>query len=215
MSALAVARQEEVMNTSAWSPREALVAAHDMRVVSLMLDALKSVAPRAQLHVTDGTGSLNTKLASVQPALLLVDLNLVDYSVRDLVAQARGLNQGARVIVIAGHGDDDRVLPALRGEAAGFLLKYDSVEQVAAQLGSTFAGMLAMTPSLARQLMRHIEWNGLALEVSGVELELLRWIALGDTPAEVAWRLKLERSVVREHIRHVFEVVQLPGQADV
>lgn len=196
-------------------PREALVAALDTRVVTVMLDALRQVLPQGQLRVTAGTERLGTMLATSCPALVLADLNFIDYTVRDLVAQARGLNPEARIVVIAGHGDDDRILPALRAGAAGFLLKLDSPNEVAVQLRSIVAGDLPLTPTLGRQLLRELEREGTAVRIASIGLELLRWIARGDTPAEAAWRLKLERGAVRLHVRHVFEVLELPGTAEV
>jgi len=198
-----------------WSPRDALVAVHGMRAVAMMLEALQHVLPRTKLHVTDGTHPLGPLLASACPALVLVDLNLIDYSVRDLVTQARALNPDARVVAVVGHGDDDRVLPALRCGAAGFLLKHNSPDEVVAQLDSIIAGVLPLTPALARQAVRHLDQNDLVRRVTGAELELLRWISLGDTPAEAAWRLQLERSVVTGYARHVFDLLGLPATADV
>lgn len=194
---------------------EALVAALDVRVVALLLDALRSVLPLVQLRVTDGTERLGSMLGTVRPALVLADLNLIDYTVRDLVAQARGLNPDARVIVIAGHGADERILPALRAGAAGFLLKLDPVDELVTQLRSLIAGVLPLTAALARQLLAQLERTQAGLRVVPVEFELLRRIALGDTPAEAAWRLKLERDAVQRHVAHVLEVLQLPGITDV
>jgi len=198
-----------------WSPRDALVAVHGMRAVSMMLEVLQDVLPQTNLHVTDGTDPLGTLLASARPALVLVDLNLIDYSVRDLITQARTLNSDARIVAVLGHGDDDRVLPALRCGAAGFLLKHNSRDEVVAQLNSIIAGVLPLTPALARHAIRHLDQSGLVRRVTGAELELLRWISLGDTPAEAAWRLQLERSAVARHARHVFDLLGLPATADV
>lgn len=208
-------RQADGGMSAAAETREAVVAALDIRVVSTMLEALRRLLPPTKLHVTDGTSPLGTLLASARPVLLLVDLNLIDYTVRELVGVARGLNQHARVVVIAGHGDDDRVLPALRDGAAGFLLKHEPLDEVTAQLRCHLAGVLPLTAALGRQLLRHLDRTGSVLRIASAEFELLRLIAAGDTPAEAAWRLKLQRDAVRGHVKHIFEVAALSATADV
>lgn len=194
--------------------RAVLIAAYDARVVTLIVDALKRLDPAAVPHVADAPGSFSALLSSARPVLTVVDLNLIDYSPRDLVAQTRTLNADARVIVVAGHGDDDRVLPALRAGAAGFLLKHDPPEEVTGQLRRIMAGFLPVTPALARQLLRQLDWTRLSGRLGTSALELLAWISLGDTPAEAAGRMRLDRAAVRQQLAHVFEVLQLPGTAE-
>lgn len=191
----------------------ALVAAYDPRVVALVLEALRRVLPAVEPQVAPGTQPLGTTLAAVRPELVVADLNLIEYAPRDLVAQARGLNPRARVIVIAGHADDDRILPALRGGACGFLLKHEGIEEFAAQLGEALAGVLPMTPALARQLIRQLSQGAQVSRLVQTELELLTWISVGDTPEQVAAHMGLQAGAVQEHIRHILEMLHLPPGA--
>jgi DNA-binding NarL/FixJ family response regulator len=173
-------------------------------------EAVREVLPDAIIHTATVIAQARLLLMAARPDLAVANLNLVSPSLRDFIAEGEHRNAAFRVIVVAGHGDDDRVLPALHAGAGGFVVTHDGPAQLVAQLRDLVAGVIPLTPSLARQIIRHLDWSGHGAAFSGAELELLTWVAAGDTPAQAGARMQAGEDEVRILVRRVYWKLRLP-----
>lgn len=194
-------------------PQETLVASYDPRAVALLRDAVRQAFPETIVHVTAAPEPARLLLPALRPALVLLDLNFMEPSPGGLMAAAQAANPRARAVVVAGHGDDDRILPALRRGAAGIVVKYDTPEVIAEQLRNAAADVLPLTPALARQAIRHADAGGPGTALSTSEWELLAWVAAGDTLAQVAERTHQEPGEIQLHVDRIYRRMALRGRS--
>lgn len=190
-----------------------LVLESDPVASATLQEVVREVLPDAVVHTATVLAQARLSLMTVRPDLAVASLNLVSPALREFIAEGEHRKAAFRAIVVAGHGDDDRILPALYAGAGGFLVTHDGPAQLVAQLRDLVAGVIPLTRSLARQIVRHLDWSGHGAAFSGAELELLTWVAAGDTPAQAGARMRVGEDEVRILVRRVYWKLRLPPGA--
>ncbi|MGB7422766.1 MAG: response regulator transcription factor [Comamonas sp.] len=196
--------------------------AHIRRVISQELLA------DARIDLLGQADSLRTgKRLMAQHAfsVMLVDLNLGDGSGYELIEHMKATHPRAEAIVISAAEDEQHAIRAFALGAAGYLVKnswFDNFPQAVLQVVN---GGAAITPSLARRLLKRID--GVASHVSapgsstqqggekltGREREILRLVALGYTSCEIGERLGISDQTVNAHVKNVYRKLQVRTRA--
>ena len=135
-----------------------------------------------------------------------------------LVAVDPTLRQ-VRVIMVTTFEIDQYVFDALRGGAAGFVLKDSAPAELARAVRVVAAGEALLSPSVTRRLVFTFaeQWAPPAT-VDGVdtlterEREIAAWVATGRSNAEIADALFLSPATVRTHVGRIMgKLCPVPG----
>ena len=113
---------------------------------------------------------------------------------------------GARVIVLTSFGEDDRLFAALRGGAAGFLLKDTEPADLVRAIRTAHAGQSPLSPRWPRRVVEELARGGrprAAETLTPRELEVLRLIARGQSNKRIALELGVAEKTVKTHVGHV------------
>src|SRR4051812_1368581 len=117
---------------------------------------------RAYLEVQDGIEVVGeaadgdeavARAEALRPDVVLMDLVMPR---RDGVAAMRELRRvlpGCRVVVLTSHLDDDRLLPAIRAGAAGYLLKDAQPGELLRAVRAAHDGQTLLDPHVAARLV--------------------------------------------------------------
>jgi DNA-binding NarL/FixJ family response regulator len=154
-------------------------------------------------EAADGDGAVAAALRT-DPDVVLLDL--VMPRLDGLGALARLRETRARVIVLTSFGEDDRLFAALRGGAAGFLLKDVEPAELVRAIRTAHAGQAPLSPAVAARLVEelaHPEHRAAADELTPRELEVLRLIAGGRSNKRIALELGVAEKTVKTHVSHV------------
>ena len=149
--------------------------------------------------------------AELCPDVILMDLVMPGTGG---VAAMRALHErgdGARVIVLTSFLDDDRLIPALRAGAAGYLLKDVAPAELARAVRRACAGEAMIDPTVAARLLRTLSEGGLPAAGAGPlgsdltrrEREVLELIARGRSNKRIARELEIAEKTVKTHVGHV------------
>ncbi len=141
----------------------------------------------------------------LRPDVILMDLVMPRL---DGVEAMRGLHEqvpAARVIVLTSFLDDERLLPALRAGAAGYLLKNVEPQELARAIRLADAGEAMIDPVVAARLVDAL------VEVGGDEgpkltrreQEVLELIGRGLANKRIALELGIAEKTVKTHVSHV------------
>ncbi len=142
------------------------------------------------------------------PDVILMDLVMPRL---DGVGAMRALRASApesRVIVLTSFLEDDRLLPAIRAGAAGYLLKNVEPTELARAIRAARAGEVLIDPSVAARLVQAIG-EPLASGTPGPERltrrerEVLELIAAGRSNKRIALELEISEKTVKAHVGHV------------
>jgi DNA-binding NarL/FixJ family response regulator len=156
-------------------------------------------------EAADGEEALEAA-ARLDPDVILMDLVMPHL---DGVGAMRALRERlsrSRVIVLTSFLDDDKLLPALRAGAAGYLLKDAEPEQLVRAVRAAHAGEALLDPVVAARLVDRLSSDGEPEPLERLtprEREVLVLIARGLANKRIALELGLSEKTVKAHVGHV------------
>jgi DNA-binding NarL/FixJ family response regulator len=141
----------------------------------------------------------------LRPDVLLVDLVMPRL---DGIQTMRLLRQRApetRAIVLTSFLDDERLLPAMRAGAAGYLLKNVQPQELARAVRAAVAGEALIDPAVAARLVETLESgrDEPAEQLTPREREVLALIGRGFANKRIAVELDIAEKTVKTHVSHV------------
>ena len=150
-------------------------------------------------------------------ALLIVDLGLPDGSGLEIVRAATA-SPGERTVIVATiFNDDEHLLSAFKAGAHGYLLKDGDLSAIADRLTRVGAGEPALSPSIARRLLKHFrDAPTIPTEAALTprESDTLRLIARGMTVAETAAELGLKPQTVAGYVKVIYQKLNISSRAE-
>jgi len=145
--------------------------------------------------------------------IVLLDVTLGTPNGLEVAEQLHAHAPGVRVIFLTMHDDEATVARALALGADGYLLKTSSFDTLVAGLRAVATGGSFLDPGVTRHVMRRASSSGSLLTER--ELEVLRLLAEGRRPVDIAQLLFVSVRTVRNHLANVYMKlgVRTAGQA--
>ncbi|MBB2915420.1 two-component system response regulator DesR [Streptosporangium becharense] len=144
--------------------------------------------------VATGDGIVPAALRE-RPDVALLDIELPGISGLEAAARLRAELPGCRVLILTTFGRPGYLRRAMEASADGFLVKDGPVEQLAAAIRRVLAGEKVVDPALAAAAL-----GSGASPLTGRERDVLTAAADGATVADIASRLHLSESTVRNYL---------------
>jgi NarL family two-component system response regulator LiaR len=115
-----------------------------------------------------------------------------------------------RVIALTSFDDDEKVFPAIKAGAAGYLLKDVRPAELAEAIRRASRGEALLAPSVAARLMQEVaDGPPPAATLTGRELEVLRLIARGMSNKLIARELVVSEKTVKTHVSNILAKLHL------
>jgi two-component system, NarL family, response regulator LiaR len=152
-------------------------------------------------------GDEATKLAAaLDPDVVLMDLSMPTVDGIEATRRITAASTTTKVIALTSFATDDKVFPAIRAGAAGYLLKEAEPAEVAEAIAKVHRGEPILHPSIAERLMREVAAStprANRTDLTGRELEVLRLIAAGRSNREISRELGVAEKTVKTHVSNV------------
>jgi two-component system, NarL family, nitrate/nitrite response regulator NarL len=190
------------------APRVLIVDDHP-----LTRDALSSLLGARGFEVcgtaSDGAEAI-VETERLRPDVVLLDLSMPGVDGLSALPQLRDAAPECEVVVLTASGTEENLLAAIRGGAAGYLLKTEPPERLAAFLDGVVHGEAALSGAVARRLVDQVRsGNGrgvgvpdeIAAVLSARELEVLLLLDEHHATDEIAQRLFISEHTVRSHVK--------------
>ena len=144
--------------------------------------------------------------ARLRPDVILMDLVMPQLGGVAAMRRLREQVPGARIIVLTSFLDDDKLLPALRAGAAGYLLKNAEPHEIVRAVRAAHAGEALLDPVVAARLVETLAADDGQEPLDRLtprEREVLVLIGRGYSNKRIANELELSEKTVKTHVGHV------------
>jgi len=141
-----------------------------------------------------------------RPDVVVMDLVMPRLDGVQAMRELRERVPRARVIVLTSFLDDDRLLPAIRAGAAGYLLKNVEPAELARAVRAADAGEALIDPVVAARLVDALadaDDRRDEQPLTAREQEVLDLIARGYANKRIALELGIAEKTVKTHVGHV------------
>ncbi|MDH3676073.1 MAG: response regulator transcription factor [Anaerolineae bacterium] len=153
---------------------------------------------------------------SLQPDVILLDLVMPRKNGIETIDEIKQEFPAARILVLTSFAEDDKVFPAIKAGAQGYLLKDSSPQELLQGIRDTYQGEVSLHPVIARKLYREINRPSdlpLAEEpLTAREMEVLKLIAQGLSNQTIAEKLVISERTVRTHVGHILNKLHLANR---
>jgi NarL family two-component system response regulator LiaR len=166
-------------------------------------------------QASDGEEAV-AKMAVVRPDVVLMDLVMPKIDGIEAIRRIRAADASAKIIVLTSFADNDKVFPAIKAGASGYLMKDVSPQDLAHAIRSIRDGEPILHPDVARKLMTEVRGEtpvpaGAAelARLTDREREVLSRIAHGRSNKEIAQDLTLSEKTVKTHVSNILSKLGL------
>ena len=169
-----------------------------------------------------GNGVEAVELAArLNPDVILLDLLMPQMDGVEATRKILAGNPHARVLILTSFGEDDKVFPAIRAGAQGYLLKDIQPRDLVQAIRETHQGKAQLHPDVARRLMAAVAGDAPARpapspalpkelqELTEREREVLDLIARGLTNREIAGKMVVSEKTVKTHVSNLLDKLGL------
>jgi DNA-binding NarL/FixJ family response regulator len=143
--------------------------------------------------------------ARLSPDVVLMDLVMPELDGIEAMRRIREQRPQTRVIVLTSFGDDEKLMPAVRAGAAGYLLKTAPPAEVVRAIRAAHDGEAVIDPKAAGRLLDVLAEAG--PDTHGLtprEREVLALLCHGLSNKRIARELGLAEKTVKTHVGHIF-----------
>ena len=156
------------------------------------------------------------KARSLRPDVILMDLVMPRMGGLAAIAAIKKENLKARILVLTSFAEDDKVFPAIKTGALGYLLKDSSPPQLLQAIREVYRGEPSLHPTVARKLMRELgQPPDLPLTeepLTAREEEVLQLVAQGLSNQEISEKLLISERTVRNHVSNILDKLHLANR---
>jgi len=153
---------------------------------------------------------------ALRPDVILMDLMMPKMDGIEATRQILAQQPGMRILVLTSFAADDKVFPAIKAGALGYLLKDTGPEELVRAIHQVHRGEPTLEPSIARKVLgelSHPPQEPLTADpLTERELEVLRLVAQGKSNKEIAEQLVIADMTVRAHVSNILSKLHLASR---
>ncbi len=152
----------------------------------------------------------------LEPDVILMDLLMPKMDGIEATRQVTAQQPNMRVLVLTSFVGDEKIFPAIKAGALGYLLKDSDPGELIRSIYKVYRGEPSLNPSIARKMMREIleepKLKPTPDPLTAREVEVLQLLAKGLSNEEIAAKLVVSEVTVRTHISHLLAKLHLANR---
>jgi DNA-binding NarL/FixJ family response regulator len=173
-------------------------------------------------EAADGSEAVEAAVR-LQPDIVLLDLSMPGVDGLTALPRIRNAAPTCEVVVLTASGTEENLLAAIRGGAAGYLLKSEAPERIVAFLNGVAEGEAALSGAVARRLLEQVREGGgrdagvpdaIAESLSAREVEVLLLLDDHLGTDEIAKRLFISEHTVRSHVKSLLRKLDVSSRRE-
>jgi NarL family two-component system response regulator LiaR len=196
-SATSIAAHPQLRNTIR------VLVADDHAIVRKGICALLATEPGIEVvgEAHDGNDAI-AAAQRLQPDVVLMDLVMPGVDGLEATRRLACCQPQARILVLTSFAGDDKIFPAIKAGALGYLLKDSGPEELVHAIQQVHRGESSLHPTVARRLLRELS----SPSERGPESDGL---TQGQSNRQVADLLTISEATVRTHVSNILSKLNL------
>ncbi len=166
-------------------------------------------------EASDGAEAF-THVQDLCPDVILMDLVMPTMDGIEAIQRITAQQPGARIIVLTSFAADDKVFPAIKAGALGYLLKDSGPEELVRAIHQVHRGEPALEPSIALKVLSELihppKKPPTTDPLTERELDVLRLVAEGRSNRQIADMLVITEMTVRTHVSNILGKLHLASR---
>jgi NarL family two-component system response regulator LiaR len=192
----------------------------DHTIVRKGIRALLATEPHIEVvgEAQDGREAI-AEAERLHPDVILMDLVMPTMSGPEAIRYIVTHHPGIHVLVLTSFADADKVPPAIKAGALGYLLKDSGPDELLRAIRQVYQGDSSLHPAIARKLLHELvaptnlrssqSQQGL---LTDRENDVLQLVAQGRNNQDIAERLAISEATVRTHVSHILTKLGLSSR---
>jgi NarL family two-component system response regulator LiaR len=181
--------------------RALLTTEQDIQVVGEACSGVEALAQAEALH----------------PDVILMDLVMPELDGIEATRHITSKLPGTHILVLTSFAADEKVFPAIKAGALGYLLKDSGPEELVEAIRKVHRGEPSLEPSIARKVLMELSHPPkqqplTADPLTEREFDVLRLIAKGCSNKEIALKLSVSDLTVRTHVSNILSKLHLASR---
>ncbi len=194
-----------------------VLIADDHAIVRKGIRALLATEPDIEVIGEAGDGAEALGLVqALCPDVVLMDLVMPKLDGIEATRQIAAQQPGTRILVLTSFAADDKVFPAIKAGALGYLLKDSEPEVLVEAIHQVHQGQPSLEPSIARKVLLELAQppkQALTPDpLTAREVEVLRLVAQGKNNREIAGALVITEMTVRTHVSNILSKLHVASR---
>ena len=191
-----------------------VLVADDHAIVRKGICALLATEPRIEVvgEARDGSDAI-AAAQKLQPDVILMDIVMPGIDGLEATRRLAASQPQARILVLTSFAGDDKVFPAIKAGALGYLLKDSGPEELVHAILQVHHGESSLHPTIARRLLRELSSPPQEAPetdcLTDREVEVLQLVAQGQSNRQVADVLTISEATVRTHVSNILSKLNL------
>ncbi|MFD9223454.1 response regulator [Streptomyces sp. NPDC060064] len=161
-----------------------------------------------------------------RPTVAVLDIRMPGINGIDAAAEIRNTVPTTSIVMLTTFGEDDYILKALGGGAAGFLIKSGEPEELITGVRAVAEGAAYLSPKVAARVIAHLAATGAGTlagrrsaarqrvaALTAREREVLAFLGSGLSNGQIARRLHVVEGTVKAHVSSILARLGVDNRA--
>lgn len=156
-----------------------------------------------------------------RPELVLMDINMPEMNGVQATRLVKQQVPDCRIVILTVSDIDRDLFEAIKAGADGYLLKNLGPDELVGAVRAAYGGEAPLSPLMAAKMLKEFRQGRAALapaedshNLTPREVEVLQLASQGLTYKEIASRLFVAESTVKNHMRHIMEKLHLRNRSE-
>jgi NarL family two-component system response regulator LiaR len=194
-----------------------VLIADDHAIVRKGLQALLATEPGIKVvgEATNGVQAI-AEANQLCPDVILMDLVMPELDGIAAIQHINARQPNIRILVLTSFATDDKIFPAIKAGALGYLLKDTDPHELVQAIRQVHQGESSLHPLVARKVLEELSQSSQqppnTTPLTEREEAVLRLVAQGQSNRQIAEALTIRETTVRTHVSRILSKLHVASR---